>query len=155
MFVNRLFRHLVLAAIAASLLSCAASGGTLQLGMTPDQAVQAMGQPDLEDTVADPHAGNTPLMRYAWVTRGKVATFGPDNRVTEVKDLAAAPGPSIAAASTPAAPQVAATPFDPVETPLNYLFYPIRFSLAWIGAGLNCAAEGDCRRPQVRPPYEG
>lgn len=152
MLVNHLVRNLVLAAIAAGILSCAAGGGTLQLGMTPDQAVQAMGQPDLKDTVADPHARGASLLRYAWVARGKVATFGPDNRVTEVKDLAAAPSPSIAVASPPAAPQVAATPFDPVETPLNYLFYPLRFSLTWILAGVSCAAEGDCRRPQVRPP---
>jgi hypothetical protein len=155
MSLNHLVRHFLLTAIAAGLLSCAAGGGTLQLGMTPDQAVQAMGQPDLKDTVADPHAGGTSLMRYAWVTRGKVATFGPDNRVAGVKDLAASTNPSVAATSPPAVAQVNATPFDPIETPLNYLFYPIKFSLSWIGAGLNCATEGDCRRPEVRPPYAG
>ncbi len=152
MFLKRLVRCLALAAIAAGLLSCAASGGTLESGMTPDQAIQAMGQPDLKDTVADPHGSGASVFRYAWVTRGKAATFGPDDRVAEVKDLATTPSTGTSTAST--MPQVGAA-FDPVETPLNYLFYPLKFSLAWIGTGLNCVAEGDCRRPQVKPPYAG
>lgn len=151
MFSGRVFLRLGLGTVAVALLSCAASSENLKAGMTPDQAVQAMGQPDLKDTVLDPSGSGAKVLRYAWVDRGKAATFGPDGHLAEIKGL---PSATAAISATSTGPQFQPA-FDPVQTPLNYLFYPLRFAFTWIGAGVNCVAEGDCRRPAVRPPDAG
>jgi hypothetical protein len=141
--------------------SCAATSGQLETGMTPDQAVHALGQPDLKDRIADPHGSGDSVLRYAWLSQGKVATFGPNDRLADISELpkgsAATPGPEIAASGTAAetAPAPAPVAFDPIQTPLNYLFYPLKFGLVWLGAGVNCVAEGQCRRPDVSSPDAG
>ena len=155
-------------ALALTLISCAASGGKVEIGMTADQAVSAMGQPDLKDTVPDPRGSGTGVLRYAWVASAKVATFGPDDRVAQVSDLPAptgvasanaAAGNSAGTTEVAGSPEAAAAPppstFDPIETPLDYLFYPLKFALTWVGAGINCVAEGSCHRPEVKPPDAG
>lgn len=155
-------------ALALMLISCAASGGKVEIGMTPDQAVSAMGQPDLKDTVPDPRGSGAGVLRYVWVASAKVATFGPDDRVAQVSDLPAATGiassnaagaNSGGTAEVAGSPEAAAAPgpstFDPIQTPLNYLFYPLKFALTWVGAGINCVAEGSCHRPEVQPPDAG
>jgi hypothetical protein len=163
MLRDRRHLRLVIWALAFTLMSCATSGGNLEVGMRPDQAIAAMGQPDLKDTVPDPRGSGAGVLRYAWVARGKVATFGPDDRLAQVADLPAgtsAPNSSPASANTGgAAADSASAPiqnsFDPIQTPLNYLFYPLKFALTWAGAGINCVAEGSCHRPEVKPPDAG
>ncbi len=153
----------VIWALAFTLISCATSGGSLEVGMRPDQAIAAMGQPDLKDTVADPGGSSAGVLRYAWVARGKVATFGPDDRLAQVADLpagtsAANSNPASANATGAAADSGSApiqSSFDPIQTPLNYLFYPLKFALTWAGAGINCVAEGNCHRPEVKAPDAG
>ena len=156
-------RHLrfVICALAFTLMSCAASGGSLEVGMRPDQAIAAMGQPDLKDTVADPGGSRAGVLRYAWIAQGKVAIFGPDDHLAQVADLpagASAPNPA-SANGTGAATDSGSAPiqssFDPIQTPLNYLFYPLKFALTWAGAGINCVAEGSCHRPEVKAPDAG
>ena len=122
-----------------------------------------MGQPDLKDTVPDPRGSGAGVLRYAWVASAKVATFGPDDRVAQVSDLPAptsvansnAVAANSAGTAEVAGPPPAASAFDPIQTPLNYLFYPLKFALTWAGAGINCVAEGRCHRPELKPPDEG
>src|ERR1700674_5725884 len=141
MLQDRGHQRFVLWALAFSLMSCASLSGNLEVGMRPDQAIAAMGQPDLKDTVPDPHGSGAGVLRYAWVARGKVATFGPDDRLAQVGDLPADTSPATPASadSTGAAADSASAPiqssFDPIQTPLNYLFYPLKFALSWAGAG--------------------
>ena len=144
----------ILAALAFILCSCATTR-ELKSGMTADQAIDAMGQPDLKDTVADPHGSGADVLRYAWVGQHKVATFGPDGRVASVGDLptaGSAGNTKIAEAEITPAPSA---PFDPIQTPLNYLFYPLKVGFTWVGAGINCVAEGECRRPVMKSPDAG
>jgi hypothetical protein len=157
----RLFLRLAgFAMLTMVLISCATSSSSVETGMTPDEAVRAMGQPDLKDSVADPRGSGASVLRYAWVSQGKVATFGPDNRVAKVGDLPtgavanSAPANSVAVAEASTPPPIA-TSFDPIQTPLNYIFYPLKFGLTWLGAGINCVAEGNCRQPEVKPPDAG
>ncbi|MFZ0889508.1 MAG: hypothetical protein WA005_13725 [Candidatus Binataceae bacterium] len=135
----------IVAAIALGVVSCAAASKNLEPGMTQDQAVQAMGQPDLKDFVPGPSSG-AKLSRYTWLTPGKAATFGPDNHIVSIENVSTA---------APESPQTTRAAFDPIGTPLNYVFYPLTFGFAWLGAGINCVAEGDCQRPQVPPPGAG
>ena len=50
-----IIRRWCLGALALLIVGCAAQsgggGGTLKAGMTTDQAIEAMGQPDLKDNV--------------------------------------------------------------------------------------------------------
>ena len=163
MLPDRRYLRFAIWALAFTLMSCATSGGSLEVGMRPDQAIAAMGQPDLKDTVSDPRGSGAGVLRYAWVARGKVATFGPDDRLAQIADLPAgtnAANPNPASASTTgaaadSAPAPIPSSFDPIQTPLNYLFYPLKFALTWAGAGINCVAEGSCHRPEVKPPDAG
>ncbi len=163
MLRNRRHPGFALWALAFTLMSCAASGGNLKVGMTPDQAIAVMGQPDLKDTVPDPRGNGAGVLRYAWVAQGKVATFGADDRLAQVADLPAgssaansnaAPANTAGAAEVPESAPMQSS-FDPIQTPLNYLFYPLKFGLTWVGAGINCVAEGSCHRPEVKPPDAG
>ncbi|MGA6974353.1 MAG: hypothetical protein WBY93_22185, partial [Candidatus Binatus sp.] len=43
-------------------------------------------------------------------------------------------------------------PFDPIETPLNYLFYPAKAATIYFGAGLTCATGGGCEKPPLPGP---
>ena len=69
-----------LGAMLLLLAGCAAQsggGGNLKVGMTTDQAVEAMGQPDLKDNVADPNHTGPAMLRYTWLNTGEAALFGP------------------------------------------------------------------------------
>jgi hypothetical protein len=142
-----------LGAMLLLIAGCAAQspgGGTLKVGMSTDQAVEAMGQPDLKDNVPDPnHTGQT-MLRYTWLNTGQAATFGPDMRVTNIVNVGPAP-------STLAETQQEQTkpPFDPIQTPLDYAFYPIRAAFIYIGAGLNCIGGGGCHTPRLPPVVPG
>jgi hypothetical protein len=143
--------RLALSLLTITLAACSAQSGNsdLHAGMTPNEAVQAMGEPDLKDNVADPaHSGAT-VLRYTWVDAGKTAVFNSDNKIETVQN--------VDLATKQQAQQVSeqtqmARPFDPIETPLNYLFFPVKAGFNYLGAGLNCVAGSDCRKPQITLP---
>lgn len=148
-----LIRRFGIGMLALAIAACSAqSGGSLQTGMTSDQAVSAMGQPDLRDSVPDPSHSGATLQRYTWLSAGKAAVLSPDNRVASIQDVEGAGGASAQAETQQEAPP---TEFDPINTPLNYAFYPIRAALIYIGAGVNCLGGGGCRRPQLPPVNHG
>ncbi len=150
-----IFRRLSFGVLAFILLACSAQsgGGSLQTGMTPDQSVAAMGQPDLRDNVADPNLSGANLLRYTWLNSGKSATFGPDNRIASVQDIG--PAPATMQEAEQQQQQSAGSEFDPVNTPLNYVFYPFRVAFIYIGAGLNCVGGGGCEKPHLPPVNQG
>ena len=67
--------------------SMAQQNKTLSPGMTPDQAVQAMGAPDLQDNIADPNHSGGSVLRYVWLEPGKAAIFGADERVASIQNV--------------------------------------------------------------------
>lgn len=138
-------------ALAGASCSTNSSSGALAAGMTADQTVDAMGQPDLKDSVADPNHPGATVLRYVWLDSGKVAIFGANSRVASVQQIEPAEKTKdqLEAVNEPAAA------FDPINTPLNYAFFPIRAGLIYLGAGLNCVAGGGCRKPQVPSPSHG
>ncbi|MHB8383338.1 MAG: hypothetical protein ACYDC3_13495 [Candidatus Binataceae bacterium] len=138
-------------AFAGASCSTSSSNSALATGMTADQAVDAMGQPDLKDSVADPnHSGGT-VLRYVWLDSGKVAVFGANDRVASIQHIepAEATKQQIEAKAEPP------TTFDPINTPLNYAFFPIRVGLIYFGAGLNCVVGEGCHKPQLPSPDHG
>ncbi len=141
--------------LALELAACSAASNNTPLttGMTPDQAVQSMGTPDLKDSIPDPnHSGGT-VLRYVWLDSGKVAVFGANNRVASIQQIEPAEKTQEEAeARTQPQPERA---FDPIDTPLNYTFFPIRAAFIYIGAGLNCAAGGGCHKPKLPDPSQG
>ncbi|HKM99046.1 MAG TPA: hypothetical protein VJX23_00915 [Candidatus Binataceae bacterium] len=138
---------LIFALVAAS-CSAAGSNSTVTSGMTPDQAVQAMGQPDLKDSIPDPnHSGGT-VLRYVWLDSGKVAVFGSDNRVASIQPIEPAQQVKAETEASNQPPQE----FDPIETPLNYTFFPVKAAFIYLGAGLNCVAGGGCHKPDLPSP---
>ena len=46
-------------------------------------------------------------------------------------------------------------PFDPIQTPFDYAFYPIRAAFVYIGAGLSCVGGGGCHAPRLPPVVQG
>lgn len=144
--MNTLVRRFGLGILAIAIVACSAqSSGSLQTGMSSDQAVSAMGQPDLRDNVPDPNHSGATLQRYTWLNAGKAAVFSPEGRVASVQDVQ----PATTEATEAEAQQSPPSEFDPIDTPLNYAFYPIRAALIYIGAGVNCLGGGGCRRPQL------
>ena len=136
-----------LGAMLLLLAGCAAQsggGGNLKVGMTTDQAVEAMGQPDLKDNVADPNHTGPAMLRYTWLNTGEAALFGPDMKVTNIINVGPAPSTVAEAQQEQMKP-----PFDPIQTPFDYAFYPIRAAFIYIGAGLNCIGGGGCHAPQL------
>jgi hypothetical protein len=130
--------------------------GTLSPGMTPGQTVQSMGEPDLKDTIADPNHNGATVLRYVWLEPGKAAIFGSDERLASVQDVETNTKQKVEEQAH--AEAVAAGPpqrFDPIETPLDYLFFPVKAATIYFGAGLNCAASGVCQKPQLPPPSAG
>ena len=129
----------------------AMKSGTLSTGMTPDQAVRAMGQPDLQDNIADPNHNGASVLRYVWLQPGKAAIFGSDYRVASIQDVETNTKQRV---EQEARVEAAGPPpqFDPLETPLNYFFFPVKAGLIYIGAGLNCVGGGACRQPELPPP---
>ena len=154
-------RRLLLSAgaglIAMLLVGCSTlKSGTLSPGMTPDQAVQSMGEPDLKDSIADPNHNGATVLRYVWLEPGKAAIFGSDERLASVQDVET--NTQVKVEQQAHAEAVASGPpqrFDPIETPLNYLFFPVKAATIYFGAGLNCAASGVCQKPQLPPPSAG
>ena len=145
--------------LAVSIAACASvvKSGELNPGMTSAQAVQAMGQPDLQDAISDPNHTGAAVQRYVWLQPGKAAIFGTDDRIASIQTIETNTQQHVeqqahaeaAAASQEQGPPV---PFDPIETPLNYLFYPAKAATIYFGAGLTCATGGGCEKPQLPPP---
>ncbi len=123
-------------------------GAALQIGMTPAEAVSAMGEPDLKGRAPDPSHGGASFLRYTWLSAGKSATFGADGRLVSVEDVGPAPGKTATVQPEETKPMR----FDLINTPFDYLFYPVRVLLIYLGAAVNCAGGGECRRPQLPSP---
>jgi hypothetical protein len=126
-----------------------ATSGNLTRGMTPDQAVQAMGQPDLKDTVSDPNRSGGSVLRYVWLEPGKAAVFGSDDRLANIQDVESATKKQ---AQEEVARSTQPTYFDPINTPLNYMFFPVKAGFTYLGAGLNCVGGGGCHKPPLPSP---
>jgi len=143
--------------LALLLVGCSTTkSGTLNPGMTPGQTVQSMGEPDLKDDVADPNHNGATVLRYVWLEPGKAAIFGSDNRLASVQDVETNTKQKVEQQAH--AEAVASGPpqqFDPIQTPLDYLFYPVKAGAVYFGAGLNCAASGSCQKPQLPSPSSG
>jgi hypothetical protein len=138
-------------ALLALIVGCSSiKSGTLTTGMTPDQAVQAMGEPDLKDNIADPNHSGASVQRYVWLDSGKAAIFGSNDRLASIQNVETNTKQHVEQqAHAEAAPPES---FDPIETPLNYLFFPVKAATIYFGAGLNCAAGGGCQKPELPPP---
>jgi len=140
-----------MATLLMLLAGCSAQsgGGSLKVGMTTEQTIEAMGQPDLKDNVADPNHTGPAMLRYTWLNAGEAAIFGSDMRVANIINVGPAPS-SVAAQQQ----EQMRPPFDPIQTPLDYAFYPFKAAFIYIGAGLNCIGGGGCHAPQL-PPVTG
>ena len=137
---------LALCAVACSTIK----SGSLSTGMTPDQAVQAMGQPDLKDDIADPNHSGASVLRYVWLEPGKAAIFGSDQRIASIQEVETNTKQRVEQqVHAEAAPP---EQFDPIETPLNYLFFPVKAATIYFGAGVNCVGGGGCQKPELPPP---
>jgi hypothetical protein len=150
--MKTLMRRGCLIALAFAIFACSAQngGGALQTGMTNDQAVAAMGQPDLKDAVPDPNHAGAQLYRYSWLSAGQAGVFGPDNHLVSVQNITSS---TVTPAEEAAAQQP--TYFDPIQTPLDYAFYPFRAAFVYIAAGLNCVGGAGCNRPKLPPVTQG
>ncbi len=134
-------------------LACACStmnAGTVTTGMTPEQATQAMGQPDLKDNIADPNHSGASVQRYVWLDKGKAAVFGTDNHVASIQDVETNTKQRVEQQASAQSEMPRA--FDPIETPMNYLFFPLKAGLTYFGAGVNCVGGGGCHKPTLPPP---
>jgi hypothetical protein len=125
-------------------------GGTLKVGMTTDQTIEAMGQPDLKDNVPALNNNGPAMLRYTWLNAGEAAVFGPDMRVATIVNV----GPATSTVAEAQQEQTRSS-FDPIETPLDYVFYPFRAAFVFIGAGLNCVGGGGCHTPPFPPVQPG
>src|ERR1035437_10332258 len=84
----RFFARAAVGLLALFAAGCfAMKSGSLSTGMTPDQAVDAVGQPDLKDNIADPNHSDASVLRYVWLEAGKAAIFGPDDRLASIQDV--------------------------------------------------------------------
>src|SRR5229473_4577135 len=123
-----------LGVLALFAVACSTTkSGNLSPGMTPDQTVQAMGQPDLKDDIADPNHNGASVLRYVWLEPGKAAIFGSDNRLASVQDVET--NTKLKVEQQAHAEAVAAGPpqrFDPIATPLDYFFYPVKAGAVYI-----------------------
>lgn len=151
MMPRRFLTRVALTMLALVATACSMTkSGTLTTGMTPDQTVQAMGQPDLKDNIADPNHSGASVLRYVWLDSGKAAIFGSDDRLASVQTVETNTKQQVEeqAAAAVAPPQS----FDPINTPLNYLFFPVKAGLTYLGAGANCVGGGGCQTPHLPPP---
>ena len=143
--------------IALLVVGCSTvKSGTLSPGMTPGQTVQSMGEPDLKDTIADPNHNGATVLRYVWLEPGKAAIFGSDEKLASVQDVETNTKQKVEEQAH--AEAVASGPpqkFDPIETPLDYIFYPVKAGAVYFGAGMNCVAGGSCQKPQLPSPSSG
>jgi hypothetical protein len=139
--------------LALFVVGCAAAQPTgLSAGMTPDQTVQAMGEPDLKDAIPDPNHSGASVTRYVWLQPGKAAIFGTDDRVASVQAVETDTQQHVEQQSHAEAAAAQPEPFDPIETPLNYIFYPAKAATIYFGAGLTCATGGGCEKPPLPGP---
>ena len=141
----------LLLVLAIASCSTASNHASLTTGMTADQTVQAMGPPDLKDSVPDPNHSGATVLRYVWLDSGQVAVFGSNDRVASIQQIET---PEKAQTEVQARTQPPST-FDPIATPLNYTFFPIKAAFIYIGAGLNCAAGAGCQKPKLPNPSQG
>jgi hypothetical protein len=144
-----LIRRVWLGALVLTMLGCSMmqkSGGSLQAGMSTSQAIEAMGEPDLKDDVPDPNHSGATVLRYTWLSAGEAAVFTPDMKVASIQNVG--PSPSTLQEAQAEGPKPA---FDPLQTPLDYAFYPVRVAFVYLGAGLNCIGGGGCHTPQMPP----
>lgn len=147
--------------IALFVVGCSTvKSGTLSPGMTPDQTVQSMGEPDLKDNIADPNHSGANVLRYVWLEPGKAAIFGSDQRVASIQNVEVGTDTKQqveqqAHVEAAAASQQPPQPFDPIETPLNYIFFPAKAATIYFGAGITCATGGGCEKPPLPPPSDG
>jgi len=141
-----LVRRVCLGALLLMVVGCSMQkgGGSLQTGMSADQAVEAMGQPDLKDNVPDPNHSGATVLRYTWLSAGEAAVFGSDMRVASIENVGASPS-TLEETQT----QRIKPAFDPLETPLDYAFYPVRVAFTYIGAGLSCISGAGCQAPRL------
>jgi hypothetical protein len=138
-----------LGVLALFAVACSTTkSGNLSPGMTTDQTVQAMGQPDLKDNIADPNHSGASVLRYVWLDSGKAAVFGSDDRVASVQNVETNTKQHVEEQARAQTPQY----FDPLNTPLNYVFYPFKAAAIYLGAGVNCVGGGACQRPDLPPP---
>jgi hypothetical protein len=137
-------------ALALTACSTASENATLSTGMTPDQTVQAMGQPDLKDSIPDPNHSGATVLRYVWLDSGKVALFGSNDRVASISQIE--PAEKTQAQVEARNQNEQPREFDPIDTPLNYAFFPVKAAFVYLGAGLNCAAGGSCHKPTLPDP---
>ena len=153
MSARRFARKVSALVLALAIASCstASNHASLTTGMTVDETVQAMGPPDLKDSVPDPNHSGATVLRYVWLDSGKVAVFGSNDRVASVQEIEA---PEKTQAEVQARNQPPST-FDPIQTPLDYTFFPIKAAFIYIGAGLNCAAGAGCQKPKLPDPSHG
>ncbi len=150
---GRKFVRVMALVLAFATASCAAASRTANLttGMSPEQAVEALGQPDLKDNVPDPNHSGATVLRYVWLDSGKVAVFGSDNRIASIQQTE----PAEKAKAEVEAQNQAPSEFDPISTPLNYAFFPIKAAFMYLGAGLSCVGGGECRKPHLPSPSQG
>jgi hypothetical protein len=149
-------RRCFLGALALTMVACAAQsgGGTLRTGMTTDQAIAAMGKPDLTDAVPDPNHSGATVLRYTWLTPGEAAVFGSNDRVASIQNIGQ--NPSTVKEAEDAQTQQSNAAFDPIETPLDYAFYPFRLAAIYTFAGLNCiVGTNACHMPHAPPVTRG
>jgi hypothetical protein len=149
-----LWSNLTRVAVAALALVAAACSmtrsGTLNPGMSPDQTIQSMGQPDLKDNIADPRHTGVSVLRFVWLDSGKAAIFGPDDKLINVQTVETNTKQKVEQQAKAA--DHPPESFDPIETPLNYLFFPVKAGLTYLGAGANCVGGGGCQAPELPPP---
>jgi hypothetical protein len=137
--------------LTAASCSAASSNASLTTGMSPEQAVQAMGQPDLKDSVADPSHSGASVLRYVWLDSGKVAVFNSNDRIASIQQIE----PAQKAKAELEAQNQPPAEFDPISTPLNYAFFPIKAAFMYLGAGLSCVVGSGCRKPELPSPSQG
>ncbi|HUO06520.1 MAG TPA: hypothetical protein VMU16_15085 [Candidatus Binataceae bacterium] len=149
MNLRTLLLRITLSILPLAAISCAAQGGeSLKPGMTPGQAIQAMGQPDLRDSVPDPDHSGATVLRYIWLDQGKSAIFSSSDKIASIKDVDSGSKQKMEQQEA----QTAQTHFDPIQTPLDYLFFPVKAGATYVGAGLNCVTGGSCHKPAVPMP---
>ncbi|HVN27424.1 MAG TPA: hypothetical protein VMT64_03010 [Candidatus Binataceae bacterium] len=147
--MKTIMRGICLSALMLTMVGCSmmsSSGGSLQAGMSADQAVAAMGEPDLKDNVPDPNHSGASVLRYTWLSAGEAAVFDSHMKVASIENVGSSPSTLQETQAERIKPA-----FDPIETPLDYAFYPIRVAFTYIGAGLNCIGGGGCHSPQLPP----
>ena len=137
--------------------ACSAQNGggssSLKVGMTTDQAIEAMGKPDLTDSIPDPDHAGAPMLRYTWLNAGEAAVFGQNMRVANVINVGSSPETLQEAARQPGNGYQPA--FDPIQTPFDYAFYPFRAAAVAVFSGLNCIGGGGCHSPHLPPVVPG